>query len=80
VLAWALSDLVEHLDNKDNRLPDEGGENKIDPAIALIGLRSRHGTAGGAVPLRGSEYPHHLLAEANAMAATSIGTNEGKAR
>jgi phage terminase large subunit-like protein len=37
VLAWAMSNVIGHFDNKDNVYPKkERPENKIDPAIALI--------------------------------------------
>jgi len=54
VLAWALSNVVGHFDNKGNVYPKkERPENKIDPAIALIMAYSR---ATASVPRAESVY------------------------
>jgi phage terminase large subunit-like protein len=42
ILAWAISNVVCHLDKNDNLFPDkESKENKIDPATALITALNR---------------------------------------
>ena len=61
VMAWMVSNVVAHLDAKDNIYPrKESAENKIDGVVALITALSRMIKPGDAVVL-GSDYELMLL-------------------
>lgn len=61
VLAWMASNVVAHLDNKDNIYPKkERPENKIDGVVALITALSRVIVPGAGVVL-GSDYQLMVL-------------------
>jgi phage terminase large subunit-like protein len=61
VMAWMVSNVVAHLDVKDNIYPrKERAENKIDGVVALIMALSRAIKPGDAVVL-GSDYELMLL-------------------
>ena len=61
VMAWMISNVVAHLDAKDNIYPrKERAENKIDGVVALIMALSRAIKPGDAVVL-GSDYELMLL-------------------
>ena len=60
-MAWMVSNVVAHLDAKDNIYPrKERAENKIDGVVALIMALSRAIKPGDAVVL-GSDYELMLL-------------------
>jgi phage terminase large subunit-like protein len=61
VLGWMVSNVVAHLDAKDNIYPrKERAENKIDGIVALIMALSRAIKPGDSVVL-GSDYELMLL-------------------
>jgi phage terminase large subunit-like protein len=61
VLGWMVSNVVAHLDAKDNIYPrKERAENKIDGIVALIMALSRAIKPGDSVVL-GSDYELVLL-------------------
>ena len=61
VLGWMVSNVVAHLDAKDNIYPrKERAENKIDGIVALIMALSRAFLPGNSVVL-GSDYELVLL-------------------